>query len=645
MDDVVFRPSQEMVDKANITRFMRKHGIATYDELIERTSRENEWFWDVVTKDLGIEWFRPYRQVRDTSAGIPWTKWYVGGRINIVHNCLDRHAKGGLRGKSALVWEGEEGAKRLFTFEQLYREVNRAANALRELGVGKGDTVGIYMPMVPETVITMLACFKVGAIAIPIFSGYAPPAVAQRLNDAKAKVLFTADGSVRRGKSVRIKPNADEAVSTVQSIEHVVVVRRTGEQVAWTEGRDVWWHDLVPHQRSVARTLHMESEDVALIIYTSGTTGMPKGTVHTHAGTLVQVTKEVGYFFDMKPTDVFFWLSDIGWMMGPWMIIGGLFHGATVLIYEGAPNHPGPDRLWDMVERHGITVFGISPTAIRMLMTSGTGPVQAHDLKSLRILGSTGEPWDPDSWTWFFENIGGKRCPVINISGGTDIVGCFLAPLPICDLKPCTLRGPGLGMVIDVWDDAGHPLRGEVGYLVATQPAPSMTRGLWGAPERYIEAYWSRWKDVWDHGDWALIDKDGFWFLRGRADDTIKVAGRRIGPAEIESALMDTGHVTEAAAIGVPHAVKGEGIVAFVVLKAGVEPSEQLRDALKDAVAAHLGKVDRPEDVRFVRELPKTRSAKIVRRVIKKRYLGDTNLGDLSSVENPDAIEEIARSR
>lgn len=278
-------------------------------------------------------------------------------------------------------------------------------------------------------------------------------------------------------------------------------------------------------------------------------------------------------------------------------------------------------------------------------MTSGTGPVQVHDMGSLRILGSTGEPWDPDSWTWFFENIGGRRCPIINISGGTDIVGCFLAPLPICDLKPCTLRGPGLGMVIDVWDDAGHPLRGEVGYLVATQPAPSMTRGLWGAPERYIEAYWSRWKDVWDHGDWALIDKDGFWFLRGRADDTIKVAGRRIGPAEIESALMDTGHVTEAAAIGVPHAVKGEGIVAFVVLRAGVEPTEQLRDALKDAVAAHLGKVDRPEDVRFVRELPKTRSAKIVRRVIKKRYLGDTNLGDLSSVENPDAIEEIARSR
>jgi acetyl-CoA synthetase len=543
------------------------------------------------------------------------------------------------------VWEGEEGAKRLFTFEELFREVNRATNALKELGVAKGDTVGLYMPMVPETVIALLACFKTGAIAIPIFSGYAPPAVAQRLRDAKAKVLFTADGSMRRGKGVRIKPNADAAVADAPSVEHVVVLRRTGEQVAWTEGRDIWWHDLVPRQRSVARTAHLDSEDVALIIYTSGTTGLPKGTVHTHAGTLVQVTKEVGYFFDMKATDVFFWLSDIGWMMGPWMIIGGLFHGATVLIYEGAPNHPGPDRLWDMVSRHGITVFGISPTAIRMLMTFGTGPVEAHDMSSLRILGSTGEPWDPESWTWFFENVGGGRCPIINIAGGTDIIGCFLAPLPICELKPATLRGPGVGMSIDVWDENGKPLRGEVGYLVATKPAPSMTRGLWGAPERYIEAYWSRWPDVWDHGDWALIDGDGFWFLRGRADDTIKVAGRRIGPAEIESALMDHDAVTEAAAIGVPHDVKGEGIVAFVVLAKGVEPSEALRNELKDQVAKHLGKVDRPEDVRFVSDLPKTRSAKIVRRVIKRRFLGDTNLGDLSSVENPDAIEEIARSR
>ncbi len=389
----------------------------------------------------------------------------------------------------------------------------------------------------------------------------------------------------------------------------------------------------------------MESEDPALIIYTSGTTGMPKGTVHTHAGTLVQVAKEVGYAFDVRENDLFFWLSDIGWMMGPWMIIGSLHHGTPIFIFEGAPNYPGPDRLWDMVDRHGVTILGISPTAIRMLMGFGEGEVKKHDLSSLRILGSTGEAWDPDSWTWFFENVGGGRCPIINISGGTDIIGCFLSPLPINVLKPTTLRGPGIGMSIDVWDEDGNPLRGEVGYLVATKPTPSMTRGLWGDNERYIEAYWSRWPDVWDHGDWAFIDDDGYWFLRGRADDTIKVAGRRIGPSEIESALIDHPSVREAAAIGVPHDIKGEGIMAFVVLKPGHEPSEELRQDLRNQVASVLGKVDRPEDVRFVDDLPKTRSAKIVRRVIKKSYLGETEMGDLSSIENPEAIEGIARSR
>lgn len=327
------------------------------------------------------------------------------------------------------------------------------------------------------------------------------------------------------------------------------------------------------------------------------------------------------------------------------MIIGSLHHGCPIFIYEGAPNHPGPDRLWDMIERHGITIFGISPTAIRMLMGSGEEEVLKHDMSSLRILGSTGEPWDSDSWMWFFENVGGGRCPIINISGGTDIIGCFLAPLPINVLKPATLKGPGVGMSIDVWDEEGNPVRGEVGYLVATKHTPSMTRGLWKAPERYIEAYWSRWEDVWDHGDWAYIDGDGFWFLRGRADDTIKVAGRRIGPSEIESALIDHEAVREAAAIGVPHDIKGEGIVAFVVLNPGHEPSEELRAALREQVGEVLGKVDRPEDVRFVPDLPKTRSAKIVRRVIKKSYLGDPELGDLSSIENPEAIEGIARSR
>ncbi len=635
-----------MIEHARITDFMREHSIPDYDELIKRTSRDDEWFWDVVTKHLGIEWFEPYHTVKDTSRGIPWTQWYVGGKLNIVHNILDRHAMGEDSGNLAVVWEGEDGDTRMLTYLELYEQVSLCANGLRQLGIGKGDTIALYMPMVPETVVQLLACLKIGAICIPIFSGYAPPAVAQRLQDAEAKLLFTADGSSRRGKPISIKPNADEAVADSPSVKYTVVVKRAGNEVPWNTEKDVWWDDLLK-MGGKAPTEIMDSEDPALIIYTSGTTGMPKGTVHTHAGTLVQVAKEVGYFFDVKKTDLFFWLSDIGWMMGPWMIIGSLHHGCPIFIYEGALNYPGNDRLWKMIDRHGVTIFGISPTAIRMLMGFGKEEVEKHDLSSLRILGSTGEAWDTDSWMWFFENVGGSRCPIINISGGTDIIGCFLAPLPINVLKPTTLRGPGLGMSMDVWDDEGKSLRGtgEVGYLVATKPTPSMTRGLWGDPERYIEAYWSTWEDVWDHGDWAHVDEDGFWYLRGRADDTIKVAGRRIGPAEIESALIDHEAVREAAAIGVPHKIKGEGIVAFVVLKPGYEPSEELRAALREQVGAVLGKVDRPEDVRFVDDLPKTRSAKIVRRVIKMRYLGETDLGDLSSIENPDAIEGIANSR
>ena len=646
MKNIVYRPSEEMIENARITDFMREHSIPDYDELILRTSRDDEWFWDEVTKHLGIEWFEPYHTVKDTSRGIPWTQWYVGGKLNIVHNILDRHAMGEDSGNLAVVWEGEDGETRMLTYLELYEQVSRCANGLRQLGIGKGDTIGLYMPMVPETVVQLLACLKIGAICIPIFSGYAPPAVAQRLQNAEAKLLFTADGSSRRGKPIAIKPNADEAVASSPTVKYTVVVKRAGNEVPWNIDTDVWWDDLLK-MGARASTEVMESEDPALIIYTSGTTGMPKGTVHTHAGTLVQVAKEVGYFFDAKKTDLFFWLSDIGWMMGPWMIIGSLHHGCPIFIYEGAPDYPGPDRLWKMIDRHGVTIFGISPTAIRMLMGFGTEEVAKHDLSSLRILGSTGEAWDSDSWTWFFENVGGSRCPIINISGGTDIIGCFLAPLPINVLKPITLRGPGLGMSIDVWDEDGNSLKGkgEVGYLVATKPTPSMTRGLWGDPERYIEAYWSTWKDVWDHGDWAYVDEDGFWYVRGRADDTIKVAGRRIGPAEIEAALIEHEAVREAAAIGVPHEIKGEGIMTFVVLKPGHEPSEELRAALREQVGAVLGKVDRPEDVRFVDDLPKTRSAKIVRRVIKKRYLGETDLGDLSSIENPEAIEGIAHSK
>jgi len=410
------------------------------------------------------------------------------------------------------------------------------------------------------------------------------------------------------------------------------------------QGIDIWWDDIVPNQSDFCKTEQMNSEDYAMIIFSSGTTGRPKGTVHTHGGALAQIVKELGYYFDIKENDVFFWLTDIGWMMGPWMIIGVQSFGATITIYEGAPNYPEPDRLWKLIDKHKITILGISPTAIRMFMRYGDDWVDKHDLSSLRILGSTGEPWDPDSWNWFFEKVGKRKIPIINISGGTEIVGCFLSPLPITELKPCTLRGPGLAMDIDVFDEDGKPIRRQMGHLVAKKPAPSMTRGFWNEPERYIDTYWSKWPNIWYHGDWASIDENGFWFLHGRSDDTIKIAGRRTGPAEIEAALIEHPGVSEAATIGVPDEIKGEDMVCFVVLKTGFKPSENLREELKNQVVKIMGKTLKPRDLRFVNDLPKTRSAKIVRRIIKASYLKD-EISDISSIENPQAIDAIRKSK
>jgi acetyl-CoA synthetase len=457
------------------------------------------------------------------------------------------------------------------------------------------------------------------------------------------KLVFTAGRSRRRGAAVEIKANTDAAVAEVPSVERVVVVTDGDSDLPWDDARDIAWEAFL-RAGDDSSTASLPSMAPALILYTSGTTGRPKGTVHSHAGSLVQIAKEVGYQFDLKPDDRFFWLTDIGWMMGPWALIGGLFHGATVVLYDGAFDWPDPMRLWSMLARHRVSVFGISPTAVRLAIRAGVEPAAQFDLSALRILGSTGEPWDEASWTWYFERVGGGRCPIINISGGTDLIGGFLSPLPVQPLKATTLGGPGLGMAMDVWNQRGEPVRGEVGYLVCTQPAPSMTRGLWNDAERYLESYWSTWPDVWSHGDWARVDEDGFWFLQGRADDTLKVAGRRIGPSEVEGALIETGKVSEAAAIGVPHEIKGEAIVCFAVLAAGVRATAALRDELRQAVVDRLGKVDRPEAVFFVSDLPKTRSAKIVRRLVRAVHLGETDLGDLTSLQNPEALEGIRRA-
>ncbi len=639
-----WHPPPELVDGANVTRFMRRHGLEDARAARERSAAEPEWFWDAVVQDLGIRFDQPWHTVLDASRGPEWADWFVGGRLNVVTNCLYRHADGPGADRACVVSEREDGLAVELSWRELATLVRRCAAGLRAAGVNRGDRVAGYMPMTEDVVIQLLACAHVGAIFIPIFSGYAPPAAAERLRDAGAVLLFTADGTYRRGKWSPIKPNADLAVADVPSIRHVVTVRYHDEEIAWQAPRDVMW-DRFLEQGDEAEVESMGSMDPFLILYTSGTTGRPKGTVHSHAGTLVQVAKETGYAFDLKRDDRFFWLTDIGWMMGPWSILGGLFHGATILLYDGAFDWPAPDRLWEMVARQRISVLGLSPTAVRLARRAGVEPAEAHDLSALRILGSTGEAWDEESWEWYFTRVGQGRCPVINISGGTDIMGCFLSPLPVDPLKPCTLVGPGLGMAVDVWDEAGHPVRGEVGYLVATKPAPSMTRGLWNDPERYLEAYWSKWDGVWNHGDWARIDEDGYWFLEGRADDTLKVAGRRIGPAEVEGALMATGRVREAAAVGVPHPVKGEGIACFVVCRDGVRPDEKLRKELVEAVVLQLGRVDRPERVLFVTDLPRTRSAKILRRLVRARYLGEKDLGDLSSLQNPGALEAIDQAR
>ncbi len=644
MSKYIWEPSKEQIEKTNVWRLMKKQGIEDYKELIKWSTDDVERFWEAQLDDCGVEWYRKYDKLMDMSKGFPWTKWFIGGKINVVHNVLDRHLRDGHGDELCLMWEGDDKTRSMMTYAQMNQAVCRIANALRDEGIGKGDFIGIYMPMAAEIVPVFFACMKIGAVAIPVFSGFGASALSTRLSDAGAKVLFTADQGVRRGKAVPLKEEADRAVSEVPTLQRVVVHRRTGNEAPMKSGLDVYLDEWIKDRPVEAATEEMDSEDMCIVVYTSGTTGRPKGTVHTHAGTIAQASKELGYAFDVKPDDFFFWVTDIGWMMGPWEMIGCQFYRTPYLVYEGTPNHPEPDRLWSVVEDHKCTHLGVSPTAIRLMMTQPEENVARHDFSSLRILGSTGEPWDPESYKWFHEKVGGARCPIINISGGTEIMGCHLQPYPIYPLKPCTLQGPALAMDVDVFDDQGNPIKGGIGHLVCKKPAPSMTKSFLNDDQRYLDTYFSRWEGVWYHGDWALIDDDGFWFLHGRSDDTIKIAGKRTGPAEIESAANQHPEVQESAAIGVPHDIKGESAVVFAVLRSGTGPSEELRNEITTLIVEKLGKTLKPEKVLFVGGLPKTRSAKIVRGAIKRKYLGQ-DPGDLSSVENPQAVEEVAKAR
>jgi acetyl-CoA synthetase len=644
VQDVVWSPSPEYVERANVTRFMRAHGIGSYEELVARSVGDVAWFWDAVVRDLDISFLTPYERVLDTSRGVEWATWFVGGRTNVAHQCVDIWADRTPEAV-AVVSEGEDGEVRRVTYRELRELTDRLAHGLRSIGVGQRDAVGIFMPMAIETVAAVMACSKLGAIWVPIFSGFGPEAVAARLADAGAKVLITADGSRRRGATVPMKQVADRAADDAGCVERILVWSRGGESgSASPSSRDVRWEELLATQPPRFDTEPLDSEHPLFIGYTSGTTGKPKGVLHVHGGFLVKIAEEVAYQVDLHQGEVLHWVTDLGWIMGPWEIVGALALGSTVLLTEGAPNFPGPDRLWATVARHGVTTLGVSPTLIRALIPAGVEGVRDHDLSSLRILASTGEPWNPEPYRWLIEEVGGGRCPIINLSGGTEIGACFLSPLPITELKPCTLRGPALGMDVDVWGPDGTPVpAGDVGELVCKQPWPAMTRGVWGDDERYLDTYWRRWPGVWVHGDWASIDEDGFWFLHGRSDDTLSVAGKRLGPAEVESALSSHPDVAESAAVGVPHDVKGETIWCFVIVKPGVVPTDTLAQELRGVVADQLGKAFAPSKVLFVDELPKTRSAKIVRRAIRAAAIGE-DPGDLSSLENPGSLAGIRAS-
>jgi acetyl-CoA synthetase len=638
VSDIVWSPTPEYVERANVTRFMRTYGIDTYEDLVGRSVQDVSWFWDAVVRDLGIEFLEPYQQVLDLSRGVEWATWFGGGRVNVAHQCVDRWSDA-TPDALAVTWEGEDGDTRAWTYAELRRATDRLARALQTLGVNSGDAVGIFLPMLPETVAAVMACSKIGAMWVPIFSGFGPDAVAVRLTDAGVSVVLTADAFPRKGRPVPMLEAVRGALASVDSVREVVVLHHAGEGAAAGE-RD--WASLVESASDDPLSSEpLDSEHPLFIGYTSGTTGKPKGVLHVHGGFLVKIASEVAYQVDLHPGEVLHWVTDLGWIMGPFEIVGALALGSTVFLYDGAPTHPGPDRLWSLVERHGITTLGVSPTLIRAIIPSGVEHVRRNDLSSLRILASTGEPWNPDPYLWLHREVGGSELPIINLSGGTEVGACFLSPLPITDLKPCTLRGPALGMDIDIVDPNGSRVApGEVGELVCRQPWPSMTRGIWGDPERYLETYWRRFPGVWVHGDWATRDEDGFWFLHGRSDDTLSVAGKRLGPAEVESALASHPAVAESAAIGVPHPLKGETIWCFVVVKPGQVADATLGRALRNVVADHLGRSFLPSKVVFVPELPKTRSAKIVRRAIRAVAL-DEDPGDLSSIEDPASLDAI----
>jgi acetyl-CoA synthetase len=605
--------------------------------IYERAAADPEAFWAEAARQL--EWYEPWHTTLEWDP--PFAKWFVGGKLNVSVNCLDRHVAAGRGDTVAYFWEGEPGDRKVITYADLLDQVERCANALKELGVGRGDRVAIYMPMIPELPVAMLACTRIGAPHTVVFGGFSAEALADRINDSQAKLVITADGGWRRGKVSPLKPNVDAAVETTPSVAHVLVAKRTAQPVDWTEGRDVWWDDIVPRQPASCEPERMDSEDMLYLLYTSGTTAKPKGILHTTGGYLTGVAATHRWVFDLKDDDVYWAAADIGWVTGhSYIVYGPLANGATGVIYEGTPDFPDPSRWWDIVERYKVSVLYTAPTAIRAHMKWGRQHAQRHDLSSLRLLGTVGEPINPEAWIWYHENIGGGRCPIVDTWWQTETGGIMISPLPgITTTKPGSATMPLPGIEADVVDNDGKtaPL-GEGGYLVIRQPWPHMLRGIYGDPERYQKTYWSRFPGLYFPGDGCHRDEEGYYWLMGRVDDVMNVSGHRLSTTEIESALVDDHRVAEAAVVGSPDSLTGEAIFAFVTLKGRVEATPDLGEELRQHVATKIGAIARPKQVMFTPDLPKTRSGKIMRRLLRDiaagRPLGDTTtLADASVVE------------
>ncbi len=632
-EDRTFEPSDEF----------RAHAHVSDPEVHSRAQADPEAYWEGWAEEL--HWFRRWDRVLEWHP--PHAKWFDGGRLNAAYNCLDRHLQGARRNKAALIWEGEPGDTRTFTYQQLHREVSLFANALKGLGVKKGDRVAIYLPMIPEAAVAMLACARIGAPHSVVFGGFSPDSLADRINDAQARVLITADGGFRRGDVVALKANSDRALDACPSIEHVVVVARgfgvsRTTRTRMTPGRDLWYHDLMAGADPVCSAEPMESEDLLYILYTSGTTGKPKGVVHTTGGYMTQVYATTKWVFDLKEEDVYWCTADVGWVTGhSYIVYGPLANGATILMYEGAPNHPDRGRFWELCEKYGVTVFYTAPTAIRAFMKWGEDWPGRYDLSALRLLGTVGEPINPEAWVWYHRFIGGERCPFVDTWWQTETGAIMITPLPgVTRTRPGSATRPFPGIEATVLDDDGTEVG--AGYLAIPRPWPAMLRTIYGDDERFRETYWSKWDGLYFPGDGAKRGADGYFWVLGRVDDVLNVAGHRIGTMEVESALVDHVAVSESAVVGKAHDVKGQAIAAFVTLRDGMEPSEELAEELRAHVAEKIGPIARPEAVLFSADLPKTRSGKIMRRLLRDIAEGKA-LGDTTTLADPDVVESLKK--